>query len=422
MTSYTNQYGETFATGDVGSRIIIGKAPTEVEITKFSASGKNMFAVDRQGNEYSFSTKDRRERKSTNFVQFSKNKGLGQIASMLTGRGTVLNVGQKIRRYKNRQRNLLSFVVVVGFSDSGKNVFTQAPGEEIQSFSIKTGDERRPGNDEISLIAYPEDQNEPLKKKEEPKPTPKEWKDEAKNWIASVAQLVKEQIDLDLTSAFYLAGFKQDDLYNWYDSGKSPEYAVEKIVSAVKKRTQKPKQKTDFSNLDKWLATNEEKIEKYKSGVSFRKSEAFNNVINALKNISDKDKVIDGLTYDQYKNEVAQLFRENYPNAENVQQIKRLINDNPNNLIKATWDSGGSVEAGMLMFITNYITRGGTYYIDWRDEVKTITVEKGMVHQSAAIQFQEIDRPYGKVLRDTFINNETPMTAVTSIEILKKYA
>ena len=108
MRSYTNQYGETFSIGDVGSRIVIGESPTEVEITKFSASGKNMFAVDRQGNEYSFSTKDRRERKSTNFIQFSKNEGLGQIASMLTGRGTVLNVGQKITRYsrKSGQKSL----------------------------------------------------------------------------------------------------------------------------------------------------------------------------------------------------------------------------------------------------------------------------------------------------------------------------
>ncbi len=424
MTSYTNQYGETFKIGDVGSRIVIGESPIDVEIIKFSASGKNMFAKDRQGNEYSFSTKDRRERKSTNFIQFAKYEGLGQILSMSTAKGDSFNVGQKIRRYSDDNIAVEDdLVVIVGFSESGKNVFTQAPGEEIQSFSLKTGEERKPGRDEISLYVRLEDQNKPLKKKEEPSPIPKEWKDDAKNWITTVAQLVKEQIGLDLTTAFDRAGFKQDDAYFWYDRGHAPESVAQKIVYAVKKRNQKPKQKTDFSDLAKWLETNEEKIENYKSGVGFREVQAFDNVIKALKNISEKDKVVNGLTYDQYKNQVAQLYKQTYPNAEPVQKVKQLINENPSNLLKATWESGDSVEAGVLIFITNYLTRGGVDYDDWRDDVKSITIHKGLVTDNTyANQLREIDIPYGQVLRDTFVNNETPLRAVASIEILKKYA
>jgi len=420
MTSYTNQYGETFSIGDVGSRIIIGKDPTEVEITKFSASGKNMFAKDRQGNEYSFSTKDRRERKSTNFIQFSKNEGLGQINSMLTGVEAVISVGHKIRRYKNGRGDRESLVVVVGFSDSGKNVFTQAPGEPIQSFSIKTGDERKPGNDTIDLFMRFEDQNKPLNKKEEQKPKSDSWKEEMRIWLDTIRELVGEK---SIANVLYRSGYTRDDIYKWYNSGKSPEYAADKILSAVKKRDEKPKQKTDFSDLAKWLETNEEKIQNYKSGVSFRESEAFDNVINALKNISEKDKVVNGLTYEQYKNQVAQLFRKTYPTAETVQKVKRLINENPINLIKPTWESGASVETGMLIFITNYLIRNGIDYADWRDDVKTISVQKGLVTDNTdAVQAREIDQPYRQVLQDTFINSETPQRAVTSIEILKKYA
>lgn len=424
MNSYTNQYGETFSIGDVGSRIVIGENPTEVEITKFSASGKNMFAVDRQGNEYSFSTKDRRERKSTNFIQFSKNEGLGQIASMLTGRGTVLNVGQKITRY-SRKSGQKSLVVVVGFSDSGKNVFTQAPGEEVQSFSIKTGDERKPGNDEIRLIAFPEDQNKPLKKKEIPESKDKYLRSLGKFTSDLIVEL-EFQFDIDYGDAAGMAMAKSEEISTAYRKGMTPKEAVKELFGKPKPeepKPEEPKKKIDFSNLAKWLKTNEEKIQKYKSNVSFRESKAFDNVIVALNKLSDKDKVVNGLTYDQYKNQVSQLFRETYPNAENVQQIKRLIGENPINLIRVTWDSGGSVEAGMLMFVTNYLTRSGMSYLDWRDDVKTITVEKSLVSGNTdTIQFREIDRPYGQVLRDTFVNNETPQRAVTSIEILKKYA
>ena len=160
MKSYTNQFNQTFTVGDIGQRIVIGEEPVEVTIVKFSASGKNMFAKDKNGKEYSFSTKDKRERKSTNFIDFGSNFGVGG-RNIIAPNGETITIGDKLRRKKTRgiRKGEVDLVTVTRFSASEKNIFTKFPSDkDEQSFSALTGEERKPGSDYIKRFVFAEDQ------------------------------------------------------------------------------------------------------------------------------------------------------------------------------------------------------------------------------------------------------------------------
>lgn len=564
MKSYTNTYGETFRVGDVGNRIVIGEMPMSVKITKFSASGKNMFAEDDYGNEYSFSTKDRRERKSLNFIQFGDTFGIsGNVVSMLNSNDTVMNTGDKFRRFKDRREDLSDLVIIVGFSDSGKNVLTQAPNEEIQSFSIKTGEERKPGNDLLSLRFYLEDQSLPLKNSESPSPSPKptpkpsptkkfqkgdevrikSWaiddfrrerpdfknvsnpvftvtQAEPKNGYISARRIGKLydllESNVELLSApepkpspkpksvvylsdivvvgssvaalknshfskvagweGFLAAFK-DALpkkrpglsaylvFKWENGFKTQqisfridsddkklirdlatgeammEYVKNQVEPAVEVppesdftlsweyRDKLPKPSAD--NLDDWLSQNSKKITDWKGENSPEMDTAFDNVIDALRNLDKEDKVINGYTFNQWAAEVAKEFVKKYPNMESEKMLtEEVIKGEGSGVMKLSWENKVDPKTGVKLLIINNIKRGERMtqtFIQWREWLAEALRTDDIVsygeneERQRVIQYQEIDKPYGDLVFDNFVNNSTILETVSAIKILKKY-